>query len=89
MIRQIKTIQTFPPQISSRHSPCIELYEFRFKALFIVAVCNFAIALWLIFKGSSGLWQLIRRSIGTGMQWCKEWRRGLRFLNMLYKIFSI
>ena len=32
VIRQTKTIQTFPPQISSRHSPCIELYEFRFKA---------------------------------------------------------
>ena len=34
-------------------SPCIELYEFRFKALFVAAVANSAIAIWLIFKGLS------------------------------------
>ena len=32
LIRQTKTIQTFPTEISSCQSPCIELYEFRFKA---------------------------------------------------------
>ena len=38
VIHQTKTIQTFPPQISSRHSSCIELYEFRFKTLFVAAI---------------------------------------------------
>ena len=44
--------------------------------MFYVVQCQIENILYSIFRNlRPGLWQLIRRSIGTGMQWCKEWRQ--------------
>ena len=79
VIRQTKTIQTFPLQISSHHSPCIELYEFRFKALFIAAV----VLLYSYLAGSSQhlLMPLTTVPIDQRISWQNP---GYKFLNMLY-----